>query len=335
MGGGGQRQDKMIGVAARLLLSFRSWKREIRRFDVSNKKERRGAKREGKLQKNETPACLRCPFPFPLSLSLSLFFSSKPLSLSVPLPLPSLLYNLSHRVLARPLAGRLLVPRPVRLVDVRDLRHQGVIGVRVAQQRADREQHFRQRQGGRPLLLEDVEADGALGVDVGVVDLGGGERRRRGFWDSGKKVKEAEVSKKKKRKRKKKKSFFPSYLGLELDLRGLERVVRREVDHDEEDAACVGGVGGSHDGCLRGMGFGEKEREEKVFFFPRSRVESDRGGGGELDGDRQKRPRSSFVLSGLLFPLDWRGAQCNVGSTLEGAKSRAGQQKRAWSREKR
>ena len=161
----------MIGVAARLLLSFRSWKREIRRFDVSNKKERRGAKREGKLQKNETPACLRCPFPFPLSLSLSLFFSSKPLSLSVPLPLPSLLYNLSHRVLARPLAGRLLVPRPVRLVDVRDLRHQGVIGVRVAQQRADREQHFRQRQGGRPLLLEDVEANGALGVDVGVVDL--------------------------------------------------------------------------------------------------------------------------------------------------------------------
>ena len=171
----------MIGVAARLLLSFRSWKREIRRFDVSNKKEKRGAKREGKLQKNETPACLRCPFPFSLSLSLSLFFSSKPLSLSVPIPLPSLLYNLSHRVLARPLAGRLLVPRPVRLVDVRDLRHQGVIGVRVAQQRADREQHFRQRQGGRPLLLEDVEADGALGVDVGVVDLGGGRGGEGGF----------------------------------------------------------------------------------------------------------------------------------------------------------
>ena len=140
---------------------------------------------------------------------------------------------------------------------------------------------------------------------------------------------------KEKKEEEEKKKFFPSYLGLELDLRGLERVVRREVDHDEEDAACVGGVGGSHDGCLRGVGLREKEREEKVFFFPRSRVESDRGGGGELDGDRQKRPRSSFVLSGILFPLDWRGAQCNVGSTLEGAKSRAGQQKRAWSREKR
>ena len=116
-----------------------------------------------------------------LSLSPSPSFSPANLSLSVPLPLPSLLYNLSHRVLARPLAGRLLVPRPVRLVDVRDLRHQGVIGVRVAQQRADREQHFRQRQGGRPLLLEDVEANGALGVDVGVVDLGGGRGGEGGF----------------------------------------------------------------------------------------------------------------------------------------------------------
>jgi len=44
--------------------------------------------------------------------------------------------------------------------------------------------------------------------------------------------------------------FLFLYLGLELDFRGLERVVGREVDHDEEDAAGVRGVGGPHDGCL-------------------------------------------------------------------------------------
>lgn len=77
-----------------------------------------------------------------------------------------------HRVLARPLARRVLVARAVALVDVRDLRHERVVGVGVGQQRADREQHLGDRQRRRPLVLEDVEADRALRVDVGVVDLG-------------------------------------------------------------------------------------------------------------------------------------------------------------------
>ena len=59
----------------------------------------------------------------------------------------------------------------VALVDVRNLRHQRVVGVGVGQQRADREQDLGDRQRGAPLVLEDVEADAALAVDVGVVDL--------------------------------------------------------------------------------------------------------------------------------------------------------------------
>lgn len=102
--------------------------------------------------------------PITPPLFLSLPFASKKKSKS------------PHRVLARPLARRLLVPRAVGLVDVRDLGHQRVVRVGVGKQRANGEQHFRQRQSGRPLLLEDVEADGPLRVDVGVVDL------KKGFW---------------------------------------------------------------------------------------------------------------------------------------------------------
>ena len=130
---------------------------------------RKGRNKEGKerktkqrgetfpSKKKEAPACL-------VSSSLSPSTPS-PLSLS---PSSS---SLSHRALARPLPRRLLVPRPVRLVDVRDLGNERVVRVRVAEQRADREEHFREREGRRPLLLEDVEADRALRVDVGVVDL--------------------------------------------------------------------------------------------------------------------------------------------------------------------
>ena len=45
-----------------------------------------------------------------------------------------------HSVLARPLPRRRLVPRPVRLVQVRDVGHERVVRVRVREQRADGEQ---------------------------------------------------------------------------------------------------------------------------------------------------------------------------------------------------
>jgi len=61
----------------------------------------------------------------------------------------------------------------IRLEFVRDLRHEWVVWVGVREQRADGQEHFRDRQGGRPLLLEDVETDAAARVDVAVVDFRG------------------------------------------------------------------------------------------------------------------------------------------------------------------
>ena len=117
--------------------------------------------------------------------------------------------TLSHGVLAGPLAGGGIVLLAVCFVLVGDVRHQGVVRVGVRKQRRDGEEHLAHREGGRPLVLEDVQADATVGVDVGVVDLRD-----------------------------------------ELELRRLERVVRGEVDVQEEDATRVGRVVGAHDGGL-------------------------------------------------------------------------------------
>ena len=124
---------------------------------------------------------------------------------------------LSHGVLAGPLAGGSFVLLAVALVLVGDVGHQGVVRVGVREQRRDGEQHLADGEGGRPLVLEDVQADASVGVDVGVVDLRD-----------------------------------------ELELGGLEGVVRGEVDVQEEDAARVGGVVGAHDRGLpvEGVAFG-------------------------------------------------------------------------------
>lgn len=62
-----------------------------------------------------------------------------------------------------------------------------------------------------PLVLEDVQANAAAGVDVGVVDF-----------------------------------------GVELDLGGLEGIVRGEFNGEEEHAPLVGAVPGTHDRGLPG-----------------------------------------------------------------------------------
>ena len=51
-------------------------------------------------------------------------------------------------------------------------RHQGICGVWVGQKRTDGEEQLANGQGGRPLVLENVKANSASLVDVGVVDLG-------------------------------------------------------------------------------------------------------------------------------------------------------------------
>ena len=78
----------------------------------------------------------------------------------------------SRGVALGPLAGGALVPGPVILVHRGDLGHERVVRVRVRQQRADREEDLRDGERGRPLVLEDVEADRAVPVDVRVVNLG-------------------------------------------------------------------------------------------------------------------------------------------------------------------
>ena len=82
-----------------------------------------------------------------------------------------------------------------------NFRDEGVFWVRVSQQRADAEEHFRDGEGRTPLILEDVKTDASVGVDIRVVDS-----------------------------------------GAEGDFRRLERIVNREVDVQEEQAACVWGV---------------------------------------------------------------------------------------------
>ena len=96
-------------------------------------------------------------------------------------------------ILPGPLAGRLLVFRAVRLVCVGDLGHQRVVGVRVRQHRADGEQNcarvshgdsneyhlrsfkshtLRYGQCRAPLVTQNVEADAAICVDIGVINPG-------------------------------------------------------------------------------------------------------------------------------------------------------------------
>ena len=72
----------------------------------------------------------------------------------------------------RPQLGDAVVLLPVLRVLGGDRADQGVGGVAVAEQGADREQDLRDGEGRRPLVLEDVQADHPLRVDVAVVDPG-------------------------------------------------------------------------------------------------------------------------------------------------------------------
>ena len=70
-----------------------------------------------------------------------------------------------------PLDGTFLVLLP----KVGDLLIQGVVEVGERHQGLDREENRSDLQSGRPLVLQDVQADSAELIDVGVVDLGSEE----------------------------------------------------------------------------------------------------------------------------------------------------------------
>ena len=76
------------------------------------------------------------------------------------------------RVLESPLAGNFIVPGSIGRIDLSNLWLQGVAWVRLLHQVHDRQQHFADRQTGRPLFLpQNVEANPPVTVDVGMVNF--------------------------------------------------------------------------------------------------------------------------------------------------------------------
>lgn len=75
-----------------------------------------------------------------------------------------------HGILLGPLLCQLVVFFAVSFEDAGDLRDKGIVRVGVTEQGADREQNLADRQSWGPLGPKDVEADGPIGVDVGMVD---------------------------------------------------------------------------------------------------------------------------------------------------------------------
>ena len=72
-------------------------------------------------------------------------------------PLPSSFQlKYSHGILLHPFAGRGIMLGPVLQVDLGNLWHQRIIGVRICQKRRDGEQDLGDRQSWAPLILQDV-----------------------------------------------------------------------------------------------------------------------------------------------------------------------------------
>ena len=58
----------------------------------------------------------------------------------------------------------------VRLENSGDLRDQRIVGVWITEERTDREEDLADGESGGPLGPQDVQADGAVGVNVGVIN---------------------------------------------------------------------------------------------------------------------------------------------------------------------
>lgn len=83
------------------------------------------------------------------------------------------LSTFSHRVLFGPFFGSAGVLVHVSLVNLGDFWDKGIIGVWVSQKRTDGEKHLGDGKCWGPLVLQDVQADGTVGVDVWVVNSSG------------------------------------------------------------------------------------------------------------------------------------------------------------------
>ena len=76
----------------------------------------------------------------------------------------------SHGILLRPFSSSGFVLFLVSFVNLSDLRYQRIVWISIRKKRTDGQQNLWNGQGWRPLLLENVKADGAIGVDVWMVD---------------------------------------------------------------------------------------------------------------------------------------------------------------------
>ena len=76
-----------------------------------------------------------------------------------------------HGELLRPLLGRLKRQLLVVLPRLGYLLREGIVWVGRGQQRLDGQEHGSNLKRGAPLILEDVKADAAKSVYVGVIDL--------------------------------------------------------------------------------------------------------------------------------------------------------------------
>jgi hypothetical protein len=83
-----------------------------------------------------------------------------------------MMFRLSLGVFFGPLLGSGFELGTVAFVELRYFRNEGVVWVGVSEEGGDGEEDFGNRKCGRPLILEDVEADGAVGIDVWVIDFG-------------------------------------------------------------------------------------------------------------------------------------------------------------------
>jgi len=75
-------------------------------------------------------------------------------------------------VLSGPLLSNGVILFPVGFIQFSDIGDQGVVGIGVSEQGANRQQEFGDGQGRRPLGPQEIQADGAVAVDIGMVDPG-------------------------------------------------------------------------------------------------------------------------------------------------------------------
>ena len=65
------------------------------------------------------------------------------------------------------------MPRPIALEQLCNIRHKGIIRIRIGQKRTNTQKHLTNSKSRTPLILENIQTDSSVRVDVAVVDAGG------------------------------------------------------------------------------------------------------------------------------------------------------------------